>query len=83
MDQESQGVESAIAGWSGLIAPARNSMNLVAGKTTHPLETIAIVPKAEDEARLLTDPELQQLCELAPHQASWFLIVAFLQDQAI
>ncbi len=65
-----------------LIAQARNIMNLAAWESTHPSEAIAIVQKAEDEGRFLTDAELHQLRELAPQQADWFPIVALLRDQA-
>ncbi len=65
-----------------LIAQARNIMNLAAWESTHPSEAIAIVQKAEDEGRFLTDAELHQLRELAPQQTDWFPIVALLRDQA-
>jgi hypothetical protein len=65
-----------------LIAQAKNIMNLAAWETTHPPEAIAIVQRAEDAARFLTDAELHQLRELAPQQASLLPVVALLRDQA-
>jgi hypothetical protein len=63
-------MESSAAALPTLIAQARNIMNLAAWETTHPPEAIAIVQRAEDQARFLTDTELQQLQALAPQPAT-------------
>jgi hypothetical protein len=57
-------------------------MNLTAWESTHPPEAIAIVRKAGDEARFLTDAELHQLRPLAPQSTDCLPVVALLREQA-
>lgn len=75
-------MEFAASAFPTLIAQARNIMNLTAWETTHSPEAIAIVQKAEEEARFLTDAQLHQLRESAPQYADGLPVVARLRDQA-